>query len=200
MKKLCFVILGIIVVFMGIAIFDYQTNHRYFSADLHTVTVDTHQEQMEFSAPILRMNSGYLMSGAVRKIDNITVGATANVSCQGNTYEGTLCRLEPTFDGIYYASVSVDKINQEPKDTATAVILGNIRQNVMFVPEECVQKDSNGQDVVFVVQNGYAMKRNVKKGTLLREGQVEILQGLFPAETIIISPENIRTGDRILSP
>ena len=62
---------------------------------------------------------------------------------------------------------------------------------------ECLLTDEKGQDAVFVVQDGYAMLRNVQTGPLPKEGNVHIESGLFAAETVIISPQNIRAGDRI---
>ncbi len=200
MKKL--IVLGALgcLVMLGIMSWDYHQNNRSAHARLHTVSVSVYQEQMKFSAPVQQQGTLYLMSGAVRKIDNITPGAVATVSHQGNTYRGTLIRLDPAFDGIFYATVSVEGMKQRSNEDATAVILGNLRQDVMFVPTECLITDEAGQDAVFVVQNGYAALRKVQTGDVPNNGMQQILEGLFPSETIIISPQNIRTGDRILPP
>ena len=179
-------------------IYDYQTNNRSCSATLYTVKATAHQEKMSFSAPIKQIGNLYLMSGAVKKIENVTTGAASEVTVDGDTYQGYLWRLEPTFDGIYYATVSVTGLQNEPENFATAVIYGNIRQDFIFVPKECLFTDETGQDAVFVVQDGYAMLRRVVTGPLLQGGKKQISHGIFPQETLILSPQNIRTGDRVL--
>jgi len=200
LKKLMVSFLILFAVILTAMIFDYQTNNRSVSAKLHTVLVSVYQEEMSFTAPILQYDNLYLMSGAARQIDNIYEGATAAVTCNGKTYQGYLWRLEPTFDNISYATVSVTGVKKLPKGNATAVIKGSIRRNLMFIPKECLTTNEMGEDAVFVVQNGYAMLRRVELGTLPKEGQQQIVNGLFPAEKLIISPQNIRTGDRVFSP
>lgn len=199
MKKTVFLLLGTAILTLTVFITDYQNNNCYYIATLYTVCESTHQERMSFSAPVKRQGKTCLMSGSVRKIDNITVGATAKVICDDNTYHGYLARIEPVFDGICYATVVVDT-DEKISGTATAVILGNIQRNLICIPQQCLTTNASGQDGVFVVQNGYAMFRKVETGTLMPDGNLQISRGIFPAETIIVSPENIRTGDRILSP
>ncbi len=185
---------------VGVLWWDYAHNNRISYASLHTVTLTSYQEEMRFSSPVRKQGNLFLMSGSVRKIENISVGAVATVTIGDNTYKGTLWRLEPTFDGIYYATVSVDGLQKIPKEDATAVILGNLRQNVMAIPQECLTTDQSGRDAVFVVQNGYATLRSVQTGDVLNDQTKQILEGVLPSETLIISPQKIRTGDRILSP
>lgn len=189
--------LGIMVVLLGVMLIDYAKNNRQFSARLHRVVPSAYQETMTFSAPVQHDEDGYTMQGAVRKIENITAGAAVEVSCGKQTYSGYLERLEPAFDGIYYATVKVEC--PSPQKTATALIRGNVHHDVLFVPKDCVTTDENGQEVVFVVQKGYAMLRRIKTGALQKEGELEILQGVFPMEEVVISPSDIRTGDRVLS-
>jgi len=197
MKKIVWISLFAIALTVGILWWDYSHNDRISYARLHTVSVGSYQEQMEFSAPVIQVENRFLMSGAVRKIDNITVGAIATVTVENQTYEGSLCRLEPTLDGICYATVLVEGLTTVPKENATAVILGNLRQNVIFVPQECLVTDEAGQPAVFVVKEGYSMLRRVQPGHLSQTGQTHIEQGLFPQEQLIVSPEKIRSGDRI---
>ena len=198
LKKLSVVLLLVLTVLLAAMIFDYQTNNRFVSAKLYQVCVFSYQEEMSFTAPILQYNNLFLMSGATRLIDNIYEGAAATVTCNHQTYQGYLWQLEPTFDGIFYATVLVTGITRPPSEDATAVILGSIRRDLIFIPKECLVTDDNGQDAVFVVQNGYAMLRPVETGELILDGKQQIRHGIFPAETIIVSPNNIRTGDRVL--
>lgn len=185
---------------IGALWWDYVHNNRTCYADLHTVTLSSYREEMKFSAPVTRQGKHFLMSGSVRKIENVSVGAVATVTVGNRTYEGILQRLEPTFDGIYYATVFVEDMKAVPEENATAVILGNLRQNVILIPKECLITDQTGQDAVFVVQNGYAALRRVRTGDVPKNEMQQILEGVLPSETLVISPAKIRTGDRILSP
>ena len=188
------------LVLLGISVVDYLKNNQSVSALLHTVSVTPYREQISFSAPIRQYENLYLMSGAVRKIDKVAIGDVAAVSLNDRTYEGYLWRLDPLSDGFYYATVSVTNLTAEPKENATAVISGKVHQNIIFVPKECLTIDEKGQDAVYVVQNGYAMLRNVQIGKLTEEGKTQIENGVFAKEQLIISPQNIRTGDKVLSP
>ena len=199
LKKTVFFLFGITILTLTVLVTDYQNNHRCFVAKLHTVSHSTHQEQMSFSSPIKQQGSVYLMSGAVRKIENITVGARATVFSGNSTYLGYLVRLEPVFDGIFYATVMVEDFAAPKNSTATAVIDGNIQRNLIFIPKQCLTTNPSGQVAVFVVQNGYAMLRKVTTGTLTQDGNMQITHGIFPKEKLIISPQNIRTGDLIFS-
>ncbi len=185
---------------IGITVWDFMQNDRSVTAGLHTVSVTPYREQITFSAPIRQYENLYLMSGAIKKIDKVAIGDMATVSLNDRTYEGYLWRLEPLSDGFYYATVSVTNLTAEPKENATAVISGKVHQNIIFVPKECLTIDEKGQDAVYVVQNGYAMLRNVQIGKLTEVGKTQIENGVFAKEQLIISPQNIRTGDRVFTP
>lgn len=197
MKKTVFCLLGLAAVVLTIAVHDYQTNHRIASATLYTVEPSAYQEKLTFDSPIRKQGNFYLMSGAVRKIDSVKMGAPSRISLREKTYQGYLWRLDPAFDGIYYATVAVTGCNHSSEESATAVIFGEFRQDFIAIPKECIIIDETGHDAVFVVAYGYAMLRQVEPGEVLPGGMRQICHGIFPNETLIISPKNIRTGDLI---
>ena len=200
MKKIAVLFFLCLIGMIGITMWDYTQNNRSVSAGLHTVSVTPYREQMTFSAPVIRHNDLHLMSGAVKKIEQAAIGDVAVVSLNGNTYKGYLWRLEPLSNGFHYATVSVVNLDSPLSGSATAVISGKTSRNIIFVPQECVVTDERGQDAVYVVQNGYAMLRNVQIGKLTEEGRKQIEEGVFASEKLIIAPQNIRTGDRVLPP
>ncbi len=177
-------------------VFDYLYNERVHRVEFHTVSSTDIQNQMEFTSPVMVQDGLYLMSGSVKKIDNVTEGAGAIVTWGNETLEGYLYRLEPVMDDVYLATVSV--IAPKPLEgDATAVIYGTYLANQLLIPEECITTDEKGQDVVFVNMNGYAVKRKVELGKRYPSNQIQILSGIFLEEKLIISPKNIRVGDRL---
>ncbi len=197
MKKTVFCLFGCTVLLLTVMIYDYRTNNRFSTATLYTVESAAYQETITFSAPIQKQGNLYLMSGAVKKIEGLTAGASSRISLGDTSYWGYLWRLTPLSDGIYYATVSVTGLHQIPKEHATAVIFGELRDDFISVPKECLITDKNGQDAVYVVKDGYAMLRKVETGAQFAGGKRQIRQGIFPSEILIVSPRNIRTGDRI---
>ncbi|MBP3448288.1 MAG: hypothetical protein J6K51_04655 [Clostridia bacterium] len=196
MKKVVWFSFVCAILILGAMVFDYLYNDRFHRVEFHTVSLTDLQEQCEFSAPLIQDGNLTLMTGAIRMADNITEGATAVVTVDGTRYDGYLYRLEPAFDGISIATVSVISPPEEMGD-ATATFYGNYHRNLMFIPPECVISDEDGKDAIFVELNGYAVMRNVETGKTLPDKGTEILSGLFRDEKLILSPKNIRTGDRI---
>lgn len=196
MKKVVWFAFVCALLILGAMVFDYLYNDRFHRVEFHTVSLTDLQEKSEFSAPLIQDGNLTLMTGAVRMAENITEGANAVVTIGNQQYDGYLYRLEPAFDGISLATVSVISPPGESGE-ATATLYGNFHRNLMFVPPECVIADQQGKDAVFVELNGYAVLRNVETGRILPDKGVEILSGVFRDEKLIISPENISTGDRI---
>ncbi len=177
-------------------VFDYLYNDRFHRVEFHTVSLTDVQNVMEFCAPVEQKGPLWLMEGAAKRIDNITVGANAVITAKNRTYEGYVYQLEPVFEDVCRLSISV--IGGETiSGDATATVYGTLCRNLMFVPPECVISDESGKDTVFVEINGYAVGRQVELGRLHPENGQEILSGLFTSERIVRSPKGIRTGDRV---
>lgn len=196
MKKVVWFAFVCALLILGAMVFDYLYNDRFHRVEFHTVSTRDVQNITEFSAPLTHKDDLCFMTGAVRLGDNITVGAEAVVTMGQNQYEGYLYQVEPALDGISIATVSVLAPDSAAGE-ATAVIYGTWNRNLIFLPSECIVTDERGQDAVFVVLNGYAVLRNVETGRNILERGWEILSGLFADEKVIVSPENIRTGDRV---
>lgn len=181
---------------LGALTFDYIYNEQTYPVMFHTAQQRDIQNKMEFSASVTAHDGLYLMTGAVYPRDNITEGAEAIVSFNGKQYEGYLYRLEPSFEEVYEATVSV-LTDEEITGVATAVVYGTLRRNVMVVPASCIFSDESGNDAVMVEINGYAVRRAVKTGDYRTEKECELSSGVFSGERLIISPVLLRTGDRV---
>lgn len=75
-------------------------------------------------------------------------------------------------------------------------IITERKANILTVPESAVFK-YNGEDHVFVNENGRAVLRQIEAG-MKSDGKVEILDGLKEGEEVILSPgESLNEGMRI---
>lgn len=198
MKKVVWFSLVCALLILGAMVFDYLYNDRFHRVEFHTVSLTDFQEKTEFSAPILQENGLSFITGAVPIGRGIDENSSVVVTVGNTRLDGYLYRLEPAFEDVALATVSVVS---PPPDTlsATATLYGELRRDLIFVPPECIITDERGKDAVFVEVNGYAVLRNVETGKLKAGKGREILSGVFPNERLIISPKNIRTGDRISS-
>ncbi len=196
MKKTVLFAFVCALLILGAMVFDYLYNDRFHQVRFHTVSTYDLQNKSQFSAPLIHEDNLCLMTGAVRLGDNITVGADVVVTVGESEYEGYLYRVEPAFDDISIVTVSV-VAPQSAQGEATATIYGTWNRNLMILPSECIVTDERGQDAVFVELNGYAVLRNVETGRNIPEKGWEILSGVFKDEKVIVSPKNIRTGDRV---
>lgn len=198
MKKTAFFALVCAIVILCSMVFDYLYNERIHRVQLYTVSLTDLREETGFTAPIYREGNWYLMEGAIPLQDNLAVGAEAVVTLGDERLEGYLYRLEPALDGIGYATVSV--LSDHPiAGEATATIYGVYRQGLIYVPPECITVDAHGKDAVYVDVMGYAVCRPVEVGEQDAHRGRRILSGVFQKERLILSPKNIRTGDRISS-
>jgi multidrug efflux pump subunit AcrA (membrane-fusion protein) len=67
----------------------------------------------------------------------------------------------------------------------------------VWVPRPALQKDEAGKTVVYVVNGGRAVAREVRVGEESERG-VEVLQGLEGSEQVIVSPlEKVNAGRRV---
>ncbi|MBQ7791880.1 MAG: hypothetical protein IJ367_00080 [Clostridia bacterium] len=196
MKKVVWFSFVCALLILGAMVFDYLYNDRFHRVQFHTVSMQDVQNISQFSAPLTREDGFCFMTGAVRLGDNITVGADVVVTVDNQQYEGYLYQVEPAFDDISIATVSVIA-PVETQGEATATIYGTWHRNLIFLPPECIVSDERGQDAVYVALNGYAVLRNIQTGENHPDKGREILSGLFTDEKVIVSPKNIRTGDRV---
>ena len=196
MKKVVWFSFVCALLILGAMVFDYLYNDRFHRVEFHTVSLTDFQEKTEFSAPILQEDGIFFLTGAVTTGGGIDENSSVVITVGDTRLDGYLYHLEPAFEDVSLATVSVIS---PPKDalSATATLYGQLRRDLIFVPPECVVTDERGKDAVFVEINGYAVLRNVETGKLKAGKGREILSGVFPNEKLIISPKNIRTGDRI---
>ena len=78
--------------------------------------------------------------------------------------------------------------------TATADIVVDEQENGLVVPYGCVLQDDDGQEYVYLYQNGQAVKRVIETGWELRDG-FQVVSGLSAGEGLITEPALISEED-----
>jgi HlyD family secretion protein len=94
-------------------------------------------------------------------------------------------------DVAFDARPSRFAINEE----ADVTILGT-EQSGPAVPVTAISHAPDG-DVVFVVENGRAVRRHVRMGATGR-GRAVVTDGLTPGEPVILSPQAVHDGERVV--
>lgn len=74
--------------------------------------------------------------------------------------------------------------------SADTEILLEEAANTLVVPYEAVMQDDGGQEYVYLLQNGCAVKRAITTGRVMQEGFV-VEEGLAAGEQVITAPERI---------
>ncbi|MBQ9414205.1 MAG: efflux RND transporter periplasmic adaptor subunit [Clostridia bacterium] len=81
-----------------------------------------------------------------------------------------------------------------PGLTAKATVLTGEKENVLFLPFDCVAETETGERYVYVLEGESACRRVVK--AIDRASGVEIEEGLQKGERIVTAPEQL-TGERV---
>ena len=72
-----------------------------------------------------------------------------------------------------------------------------IRDRVNLLPYEAIGQDENGNEFVYVYQDGNAVRRLVESGVETSNG-IEIRQGVYPSDIIIFDASTV-TADAPIS-
>ena len=127
----------------------------------------------------------------------------SGVAFEKASYRGTVSAISPSartqINGTVSETVVDATITINPEDvddslriglSAKASITLDASQSALVVPYETVLQDEDGQEYVYVYENGKAVKRVITTGSANDEG-FEIKDGLANGDRIVASPEKI---------
>lgn len=176
-------------------LFDYFYNSKTVSVSLHTVKCCDLQEKFTVTGEIFHENNVNYIKSPIKNPLNIKEGAYATVSVDGKLYDGYLRELENLTDGTKTACVSVvcDKVLSGIGD---AEVFGSIAQNVVMLPENLIFRDENGKEAVMIARDGYLVKRNIETGEIKNSLGIQITDGLFADEKVVINHTDTKTGNK----
>lgn len=135
-----------------------------------------------------------------------TVGQEAALgvdSQPGVRFQAYVERISPTIDkntGTFRATLSVDNAGGSlaPGMFADFVIVWDTYSNAVVIPESAAIREDN-ETIVFVVENGEAVRRRVEPG-LESGGLLQIVDGLSLDDSIVLTGQaRLRDGSRVLA-
>ena len=139
-----------------------------------------------------------------RAMSKFTPGQSAVLAMDAlpeQRFEGTVLRVSPTVDplsGTFRVTLSVPSKGNalRPGMFARADVAWDIRENALLVPRNAVMEDDSEQSV-WVVRDGRAWRQVIRTG-IVSDETVEILEGLDPADTIVVAGQSgLREGTAI---
>ena len=120
----------------------------------------------------------------------------------GQPVQGSIRRVFPSADTVtrlvpVEVALSGASARQvRPGFLARVNIALDPRTNVLMVPAAALLQDPNGS-VIYLVQGGKATRRNVRRGVSY-QGQVEIVEGIAPGDTVIVAGNTmVREGSAV---
>lgn len=126
------------------------------------------------------------------RFSGIALGQRAEITLRSNQNEvlqGTVVRLEVQGDTVTEERI----VDVKFVNTPATVFLGDLADvtiklpeatNSLYIPAAAI-KTTNGEDGVWVVQNGKAYYRTVTTGVRTIDGKVQIINGLEQGDTVI---------------
>lgn len=148
------------------------------------------------------------------KYDAPTVkeGQDVDITYNENVYKGKVSSIDPTADkntsnimgtnsSDVYQNAYINIF--DPKGLVIGFnvdvdILINQNDKTLIVPIESIVSDNDGKDFVYIVENGKAVKKDVKLG-IISDTEAEIKSGLKKGENVILNPgNNISRGVEVI--
>ncbi len=129
----------------------------------------------------------------------VEVGMPASVTSGGVKYDAVVIEVSPVVRGsggitgtsARYCEAVLELYSPDgavPGASASAVIYAERRTGMLLLPFEAIGQDKNDREYVYVLADGTARLCYVTSGEEFG-AQVEILSGVAPGETVIVSAE-----------
>lgn len=139
---------------------------------------------------------------------NLKEGQKAYIHFADKTFEGVVSKVSPTATkvitqtgGDNVVKVYVDLLNNDgtikPGVNVDVDIKIGEKKDTIKVPSEAIVSDKNGNEFVYVVENGIAKQKKVKTG-LASDLETEIISGVNVGEKVILNPtSSIEDGTKV---
>lgn len=141
---------------------------------------------------------------------SLSKGQQAYIHFAGKTFEGKVNKISPTASkvmsqtgGDSVVKVYVDILNNDgtikPGFKVDVDIKIGEKKDTIKIPSEAIVTDKNGNEFVYVVENGIAKQRKVKTG-LVSDLETEILEGVNVGDKVILNPSAaIKDGVKVMT-
>lgn len=146
------------------------------------------------------------------KISDIALGQKVIITGSGfgdKEYNGTIRSISSTAKKSYVGTsqetvvqvvASIDDCDDKVKAgyTIEAKIVIQDQRKINIVPYETVMQDDTGDEFVYVLKDGTALRKNIETGLELSEG-VQVVSGVDDTEPIIATPSKIKeNGSKVI--
>ena len=140
------------------------------------------------------------------ELAKFAAGHTAKITVDAmpeQNFVATIARISPTIDarnGTFRATAYINNDDGmlAPGMFGRVEIAYEKHSDALMIPAEAVLDEDN-VSVVYVVDNGEAVRRPIKTG-IEEDGNIEVLSGLEGNEQIIVTGQNgLRDGSRVLA-
>lgn len=168
-------------------------------------------DMTDTSKPSVVISSGEALQVKVgvpeKGVSHIFVGqevTLSGVAFEKEAYSGNISAISPSartqMSGTASETVVDTTITIDPEEVDESLRIGlsakaritlEVSPHALVVPYEAVMQDEQGQEYVYLYQNGQAIKRVITTGTASEEG-FEILEGLQNGDRVVASPEKIK--------
>jgi RND family efflux transporter MFP subunit len=163
---------------------------QYLPAGAPVVTlVQTHPLRLRLAVP-------------EREARLVRAGQTVNLSVEGdpNRYQGRVARLSPAIaESSRTLMIEAEVPNPEgalrPGSFAKAEIVVQSGQRILTLPSDALVTFA-GIEKVLAVENNAAVEKRVRTGRRIAD-RVEIVEGVGPADRIVVRPGNLVTGEAV---
>ncbi len=127
---------------------------------------------------------------------------------KGETFTGTVDTIFPTAHDTLvgtsqetvvgmYIHLPADTPLKSGYSVSGKVYTGQMRE-FYIINYEAINQDDNGQEYVYVYQNGKAMRRDIQTGIETEDG-IEVTHGLFPSDYIISDCSKISSEEQYIN-
>lgn len=119
------------------------------------------------------------------------------------SFVASVARLSPTIDmttGTFRATLYIDNTANElaPGMFGRFAIAYDVHNDALVIPAAAVVREDN-ESVVYVVENGAAVRRAIRTG-IKTDGIIEVIDGLSAQESVVLSGQSqLRDGSRVLA-
>ncbi len=134
------------------------------------------------------------------QLANVSVGQTIIITTENNPseYYGTIKAISPISEKSSHMVIARAVLDDHDSNIvsgqfANVKIITEHSDKATLIPETAVMR-TNGEDFVYRVVDGVALRTNVVIGTFQQKGNVEVLSGIFPGDTVV-TKGHIRVQD-----
>ena len=144
-------------------------------------------------------------------IDSIQEGTPAYIQGEGlggRTYQAIVKKIFPSaqkeYNGLSSETVIQTELmvldcdeNLKSGYSVEVILIPEEEKEYFTLPYEAICQDEKNTEYVWIIQNGRAVRKDIVTGAELPDA-VEICNGIFASDQVILSPDNIHSNQLVV--